>query len=81
MSDKEMVLRTIRRLPADVSVQQIRERVEFIAALKEAENSLDRGEGIPHEAVEKQFDCWVKSWNKSAWQTHKTLTCAKQNPS
>jgi hypothetical protein len=81
MSDKEMVLRTIRRLPADVSVQQIRERIEFIAALKEAENSLDRDEGIPHEVVEKQFDSWVKSWNKGAWQIHKTLTCAKQNPS
>jgi predicted transcriptional regulator len=66
MSDKEMVLRTIRRLPADVSVQQIRERVEFIAALKEAENSLDRGEGVSHEAVEKQFDSWVKEWHSKS---------------
>jgi len=45
MSDKELVIDAIERLPIDASLAQTRARVEFLAALKEAERSLDRGRG------------------------------------
>ena len=58
MSDKELVLEVIQRLPKSATMRQIRERVEFLAAIKEGEESLDRGEGVPHEEVEKRFATW-----------------------
>ena len=61
MSDKEMVLDVIQRLPKSATLRQIRERVEFLSAIKEGEESLDRGEGVPQEEVEKQFAAWVNT--------------------
>ena len=66
MSDKELVLNAIERLPKSATLAQIRERVEFLAALTEAERSLERGEGVPHEKVEKQFRSWVKRWRSKS---------------
>ena len=61
MSDKEMVLDVIQRLPKSATLRQIRERVEFLSAIKEGEESLDRGEGVPQEEVEKQLAAWVNT--------------------
>ncbi len=62
MSDKELVLDVIQRLPKSASMRQIRDRVEFLAALKEGEDGLARGEGVTQAEVEKQFAGWVKRW-------------------
>ena len=66
MSDKELVISAIERLPGRATLAQIRDRVEFIAALKEAQGSLDRGEGVPMQNVEKQFSSWVKTWRSKS---------------
>jgi predicted transcriptional regulator len=71
MSDKEMVLDVIQRLPKSASMKQIRERVEFLAAISEGEKSLDRGEGVPQEEVEKQFAAWVKKWRSKSSGRHR----------
>jgi hypothetical protein len=62
MSTKELVLEAIQRLPAGVSLQQIRDRIEFLAALDRAEQSLDRGKGLSQEEVEARFETSVRSW-------------------
>jgi predicted transcriptional regulator len=75
MSDKEMVLDAIERLPRSATLRQIRERVEFLAAIKEGEESLKRGEGVPHEKVEKMFATWVKKWrSKSSGRNRRSAT-------
>jgi hypothetical protein len=75
MSDKEMVLDVIQRLPKSATLRQIRERVEFLSAIKEGEESLDRGEGVPQEEVEKQFAAWVKKWrSKSSGRNRRSMT-------
>jgi predicted transcriptional regulator len=63
MSDKQLVLDIVNKLPDEATLEEIRERIEFISAMKEAEESLEQGQGIPHEEVEKQFSSWVKEWN------------------
>jgi hypothetical protein len=62
MSTKELVLEAIQRLPDTVSLEQIRERVEFLAALDHAEASLDLNKGVTQEAVEARFESTVKTW-------------------
>jgi hypothetical protein len=75
MSDKEMVLDAIQRLPESVTMRQIRQRVEFLAAVREGENNLNQSEGIPQEQVEKQFAAWVKKWrSKSSGRNRRSAT-------
>ena len=59
MTEKEIVLETIRALPDDCSLEEIAERVEFMAAIQKGLDQLDRGEGIPHEEVKKQLASWL----------------------
>jgi predicted transcriptional regulator len=61
MTQKELVIDAIRELPDDVSLEVIADRVEFLAAIQKGIDQLDRGEGIPHEEVKKQFASWLTS--------------------
>jgi len=55
MTEKEIVLETIRELPDNCSIDDIAERIEFLAAVQKGLDQLDRGEGIPHEEIKKQL--------------------------
>jgi predicted transcriptional regulator len=59
MSQKEMVLDAIRELPDDVSMREIAERVDFLAAIQRGIDQLDRGETIPHDEVKRQLASWL----------------------
>ena len=61
MTEKEIVLETIRALPDDTSLGEIAERIEFMAAVQKGLEQLDRGEGIPHDEVKKQLASWLTS--------------------
>jgi len=55
MTEKEIVLETIRALPDDCSLGEIAERIGFMAAVQRGLEQLDKGEGIPHDEVKKQL--------------------------
>lgn len=59
MSDKETVLELVKRLPATVSLRDILREIEFIAAVKEGLEEIDRGEGISVESVEEMMAEWT----------------------
>lgn len=59
MTEKEIVLETIRALPDDCSLEEIAERIEFIAAVQKGLDQLNRGEGIPHDEVKRQLASWL----------------------
>jgi predicted transcriptional regulator len=59
MTEKEIVLETIRALPDDCSIEEIAERIEFMAAVQKGIDQLDKGEGIPHDEVKKQLASWL----------------------
>ena len=61
MTEKEIVLETIRALPDNCSLDEIAERIEFMAAVQKGLDQLDAGEGIPHEEVKKQLASWLTS--------------------
>ena len=58
-SEKEIALETIRALPDDCSLEEIAERIKFMAAVQKGLDQLDRGEGIPHDEVKRQFASWL----------------------
>jgi hypothetical protein len=59
MSDKEMVVDLVKRLPDDASLLDIAREIEFIAGVREGFAQLDRGEGTPLEAVAQQLPQWI----------------------
>lgn len=59
MSDKEAVLELVKRLPSNVSVREILREIEFIAAVKEGLDEIDKGEGISLESVEQMLAAWT----------------------
>ena len=59
MSDKEIALDVLKRMPQQASLAQIARELEFVAAVREGFEELDRGEGVPIEEVEKQLPSWI----------------------
>ena len=59
MTQKRLVLETISELPDEVSLDEIAERIEFLAAIQKGIDQLDRAEGIPHEEVKRQLATWL----------------------
>ena len=61
MTQKKLVLDVINELPEEASLDEIAERVEFLAAIQKGIDQLDRGEGIPHHEVKRQLATWLAS--------------------
>jgi predicted transcriptional regulator len=59
MSDKELALETIRQLPADVRLDTIAQRLEFLAAIRKGFDQIERDETVPHEEVKRQLAAWL----------------------
>lgn len=59
MSDKEAVLELVKRLPSEISMREILEEIEFVAAVKEGLNEIDQGRGISIDAVEQMLEAWT----------------------
>jgi predicted transcriptional regulator len=59
MSDKQLALDSIERLPADASLDAIAERMVFLAAIRKGLNQIERGETVPHEEVKRQLATWL----------------------
>ena len=59
MTKKKIALDTISELPDEVSLDEIAERIEFLAAVQKGLDQLDRGEGIPHDKVKRRLATWL----------------------
>jgi predicted transcriptional regulator len=59
MTDKHLVTDLLARLPEGTSLQEIAAEIQFIAGVREGLGQLDRGEGVPAEAVEKMIASWT----------------------
>jgi hypothetical protein len=59
LTDKEFVLHLLRRLPDDVSLYEIAQRLEFIAAVRQGLDEFDENkDSISIEQVERQLTSW-----------------------
>jgi len=59
MSNKEIVIDLVGRLPENATLLEIAKEIEFVAGVREGFAQLDRGEGVPLEEVEKQLPSWI----------------------
>jgi predicted transcriptional regulator len=59
MSDKQLVLDAIERLPNDASLDVIAQRVEFLAAVRKGLEQIECGQTIPQDEVKRQLASWL----------------------
>jgi predicted transcriptional regulator len=58
-SVKEEVIKMIKELPDEVSVDDIMAELYFRLQVDVGLEELDEGKGIPHEEVEKRMSKWL----------------------
>jgi hypothetical protein len=59
MSTKEIVQDLLQRLPEDVSLHDVAQEIEFVAAVRQGLAEIDGGERIPIEEIERELPSWV----------------------
>jgi hypothetical protein len=74
MTAKKFVIEAVKKLPEKSSYQDIREKLDLLLAIHEAEESISRGEGVSHEEVENKFDSWSQVWRSKSSGHRKQLT-------
>jgi predicted transcriptional regulator len=59
LSNKEIVKDLLQRLPDQISLHQIAQEIEFVAAVRQGMAELDSGEGISIDEIEKELPSWI----------------------
>ena len=56
---KEQIIELVRAMPEDVTIDDVLEELFFKLQVDEGMAELNRGEGIPHEEVERRLSKWL----------------------
>ena len=59
MSNKEIVIDAVRRLPDDVSLEQITHEIEILAGIRRGQADVAAGRVIPHDRVRELVRQWT----------------------
>jgi predicted transcriptional regulator len=59
MTSKQIVEDLLQRIPEGASLHDIAQQIEFIAAVRQGIEELNRGEQIPIEEVERELPSWI----------------------
>lgn len=59
MSNREIAIDLIQKLPEDMSLRDIAREIEFVAGVREGFEQIERGEGLPAEKVREMVPSWI----------------------
>jgi predicted transcriptional regulator len=59
MTDKQLAVESIQRMPEEASLGDLAERVRFLAGVREGLDAVERGEIVSHEGVKGQLATWL----------------------
>ena len=59
MTNREIAIDLIQKLPEDTSLLDIAREIEFVAGVREGFEQIERGEGVPAEKVRERIPSWV----------------------
>ena len=57
---KQVLQNMLDKLPEDIDVDVLRDRIILLEKIEEAEKRLANGKGVPHEEAKKRFEPWLK---------------------
>jgi len=49
----------ISSLPEDTDWEVVKERINFVSAIRKGLDELDSGKGIPVETIENELNTWI----------------------
>ena len=59
MSNREIVIDLVKKLPEDASLREIAREIELTAGIRNAREEAARGEGVSPERARQLVDSWV----------------------
>ena len=59
MTNKQLVIETVRELPDETSLDDIAERIAILAAIQKGERAADAGQFISHEELVRRMKQWI----------------------
>ena len=59
MSNREMVIELVTRLPENTPLEEIAREIDFLAGIKTARDQARKGEGMPAEDARKLVNTWA----------------------
>jgi predicted transcriptional regulator len=59
VSEKQIALEALRRMPESVTLQQISEEMAILAAIRRGEADADAGRVLSHEEVVRRSAAWT----------------------
>jgi len=59
MSNREIVIDLVGKLPEDMPLEEIARQIELLGGIRAAREQARRGEGVPAEDVRKLVDTWA----------------------
>ena len=59
MTQKQLVLSTLGRLPDDATIADFEEELRILKALDQADEDIKKGRTKPHEEVKRQLASWI----------------------
>jgi len=59
MSNRELVMDLVQKLPADTPLAEIAREIELLAGIQTARQQARRGEGVPAHEARKLVDSWA----------------------
>jgi hypothetical protein len=80
MSNREIAIDLIKKLPPDASLHEIAREIEFIAGIREGFEQLERGEGVAGEKVREMVPSWIVNQDQKAVWVSGSLHAARGTP-
>ena len=62
MTDKQIAVEALGRLPETVSLAEIAEELQVVAAIRQGQADAAAGRTRPHKEVEQLFSSWSQQW-------------------
>jgi predicted transcriptional regulator len=59
VTNRDIAIDLIQRLPEDTPLQDIAKEIEFIAGVREGFNQIEQGEGVAAEEVRRMIPSWI----------------------
>lgn len=60
MTTKQKVIKAVRGLPANASIEDAMEKLLFLAKVEKGLAQADAGETVPHDKVRQKMKRWLK---------------------
>jgi len=60
MTDKQLVLQTVKKLPKNATIEDAMEKLLFLAKIEKGITQADAGKTISHSAVKTRMKKWLK---------------------